>query len=138
VSLRDESKRRARALQLLYALETQGHADSDEAARGLSRLTGPEPALLEPALELVDGVLRDRDALDRLAQAAAENWRFDRIATIERNILRLAIHELRATTLPAPVIIDEAVWLAQRFAGPKAPPFINGVLDRVARDLGRL
>ena len=57
---------------------------------------------------------------------------------IERNILRIAIHELRRGDVPAKVVIDEALWLAHRFAGPKAPPFINGVLDRVARDLGRL
>ena len=62
----------------------------------------------------------------------------ERVAIIERNILRLGIHELMAGLLPAKVVIDESLWLAHRFAGPKAPPFINGVLDRVARDLGRL
>jgi N utilization substance protein B len=76
--------------------------------------------------------------IDELAQAAADNWRLERIATVERNILRIAIYELRSSDVPAKVVIDEALWLAHRFAGARAPAFINGVLDRVARDLGRL
>ena len=136
--LRIESKRRARALQLLYALETTGEIDVEGAAIGLARLTGPEPGVLEEAQLLVDGVLSQRDTLDRYAASAADNWRLDRVATIERNILRIAIHELLLGLLPPRIIIDEAVWLTHRFAGPRAPAFVNGVLDRVARDLGLL
>jgi N utilization substance protein B len=136
--LRIESKRRARALQVLYALDTTGDNNVGQAATGLARLTGPEPGILEEAQALVDGVLAQRDTLDRYAEAAADNWRLDRVATIERNILRIGIHELLLGVLPPRIIIDEAVWLAHRFAGPRAPAFINGVLDRVARDLGRL
>jgi N utilization substance protein B len=133
--MRTESKRRARALQMLYLLDTVPAADSDAASTGLARLTGPEPEVLDDACDLVDGVLAQRDQLDALAQSAATNWRLDRIATIERNILRLAIHELMLGVVPPKVVLDEAVWLASRFAGPRAPAFINGVLDRVARDL---
>jgi len=136
--LRIESKRRARALQLLYALDTTGDGDVDLAATGLARLTGPEPGILEEAQGLVGGVLSQRDTLDRYAEAASDNWRLDRVATIERNILRIGIHELLLGLLPPRIVIDEAVWLAHRFAGVRAPAFINGVLDRVARDLGRL
>jgi N utilization substance protein B len=136
--LRIESKRRARALQLLYALDTTGEIDVAGAAVGLARLTGPEPGVLEEAHALVDGVLSQRDTLDGYAASAAEHWRLDRVATIERNILRIAIHELLLGLLPPRIIIDEAVWLTHRFAGPRAPAFVNGVLDRVARDLGLL
>ncbi|MES2123919.1 MAG: transcription antitermination factor NusB [Gemmatimonadota bacterium] len=136
--LRIESKRRARALQMLYALDTTGDIDVALAATGLARLTGPEPGLFEEAQALAESVRRQRDVLDRHAQAAADNWRLDRIATIERNILRIGTHELLLGVLPPRIVIDQAVWLAHRFAGPKAPAFINGVLDRVARDLGRL
>lgn len=136
--LRVESKRRARALQVLYAIDTTGDNDVELASSGLARLTGPEPGVLEEAQALVSGVLAQRDTLDRYAQAAAENWRLDRIATIERNILRIAIHELLLGVLPPRIVIDEAIWLTHRFAGPRAPAFVNGVLDRVARDLGRL
>lgn len=133
--MRVESKRRARALQMLYALELVPGFDGDDVSTGLARLTGPEPDLLEDACALVDGVIAQREQLDALAQSAATNWRLDRIGAIERNILRLAIHELMLGVVPPKAVIDEAIWLSQRFAGPKAPSFINGVLDRVARDL---
>lgn len=136
--MRAESKRRARALQLLYALEAAPAESPESAFRGLARLTGPEPGVLEEANAMVDGVLARREELDGLAQAAADNWRLERIATIERNILRLGVHELLIGVTPAKVVIDESVWLAQRFAGSRAPGFVNGVLDRVARSLGRL
>ena len=136
--IRTESRRRARALQLLYAHEAIPGATDAEVFRGLARLTGPRPAVLDGARELADGVLAHRDELDALAQAAAEHWRLERIATVERNILRLAIHELTVGVVPPRVVIDQAIWLAQRFAGGRAPAFINGVLDRVARTMGRL
>ncbi len=132
------TKRRARALQMLYAIDTTGDSDQLAAASGLARLTGPEPELQDEAVSLVEGVLAQREAIDRLAEGAAEHWRLDRIACVERNILRLAIHELMVGVVPPKAVLDEAIWLAHRFAGTKAPAFINGVLDRVARDLGRL
>ncbi len=136
--MRRESKQRARALQLLYLMDTGGAGNPDGAASGLSRLTGPEPELLDGAMSLVEGVRREVDRLDELAESATDNWRLERIALTERNILRLGIHELLEGVTPAKVVIDEAVWLAQRFGGDRAPAFVNGVLDRVARDLGRL
>lgn len=132
------SKRRARALQLLYTLDIIGHEDPHAASSGLARLTGPEPQVHDESRALVDGVLAHQAAIDRLASQAAEHWRFDRIASVERNILRIGIHELMVGVVPPKVVLDEAIWLAHRFAGAKAPAFINGVLDRVARDLGRL
>jgi transcription antitermination protein NusB len=136
--LRLETKARARALQLLYAWELQGEPRMHGVATGLSRLTGPEPRVLDHAEELADGVIEQVDELDRLAQQAAENWRLSRIATVERNILRLGIFELRSDAVPPKVAIDEAVRLAHWFGGAKAPSFVNGVLDRVAHLLGRL
>lgn len=136
--IRVETRRRARALQLLYAVDAGPDVGTDLAWRGLARLTGPEPGVLDEARALAGAVLDDRDRLDRIAQEAADNWRLERIAAIERNILRLAIHELLEGVTPPRVVLDEAIWLAQRFGGARAPGFINGVLDRVARDLGRL
>jgi len=76
--------------------------------------------------------------IDRVAADAAENWRMSRIAVVERNILRIAIEELGDESVPPRVVIDEAVRLAHWFGGARAPAFVNGVLDRVARSLGRL
>jgi len=122
---------------LLYACEITG-AGSVAAAGGLARLTGPEPRVLDGAELLASGVLADREALDRRIQAAADNWRVERIGVVERNILRLGIHELQLGETPPKVVIDEAIRLGKWFGGSKTPAFVNGVLDRVAHALGRL
>jgi N utilization substance protein B len=107
-------------------------------ASGLSRLTGPEPRILDRAEELANEVVADVGALDAEAARASENWRLSRIAVVERNILRLGIHELRRGSVPPKVAIDEAVRLAHWFGGSRAPGFVNGVLDGIARAIGRL
>jgi N utilization substance protein B len=90
------------------------------------------------AERLAASVVSELSELDREIESAATNWRFERIGAVEKNILRLGLHEIRSGQVPAPVAIDEAVKLAHWFAGPKAPGFVNGVLDALARRLGRL
>jgi transcription antitermination protein NusB len=136
--LRAETRMRARALQLLYALEITGDATTDVGADGVARLTGEVRLVADDVEPLVREILAHRAEIDRVAQGAADNWRLERIATVERNILRIAIYELQCGVVPAKVVIDEALWLAHRFAGGRAPAFVNGVLDRIGRDLGRL
>ncbi|MBA3554067.1 MAG: transcription antitermination factor NusB [Gemmatimonadales bacterium] len=136
--LRVETKSRARALQLLYAWEMQGGPPMAGVATGLSRLTGPEPSILDRAEALAAGVISDVGTLDAEAARGAEHWRMSRIAVVERNILRLGIHELRRGEVPPKVAIDEAVRLAHWFGGARAPGFVNGVLDGIARTMGRL
>ena len=82
--------------------------------------------------EAVEGVQRDRAAIDAAVDAAAAGWTADRLGAVERAILRLATWELRGGELPAAVVIDEAVELAKRYAGPEAAPFVNGVLGAIA------
>ena len=135
--LRIETKSRARALQLLYAWELRG-VPIPLLAAGLSRLTGPEPRVLDRAEELAQQVVAEIGTLDADAARASENWRMSRIAVVERNILRLGILELRRGDVPPKVAIDEAVRLAHWFGGARAPGFVNGVLDGIARALGRL
>jgi transcription antitermination protein NusB len=136
--LRVETKSRARALQILYAWELQGRRRIPVAVSGLARMTGPEPLILDRAEELAAGVVGDIDAIDSELAQAVDNWRMSRIAVVERNILRLGIHELRQGEVPPKVAIDEAVQLAHWFGGARAPSFVNGVLDGVAHALGRL
>jgi len=107
-------------------------------ATGLSRLTRPEPRVLDRAEALAADVASQVDSIDAEAARAAENWRIGRIAVVERNILRLGICELRRGEVPPKVVIDEAVQLAHWFGGARAPGFVNGVLDGIARALGRL
>lgn len=136
--LRTETRGRARALQLLYAWELTGELPIREIAGGVARITGPEPMVLDFAEALAERVVSRVREIDRIAAEAAENWRMSRIAVVERNILRIAIEELGDASVPARVVIDEAVRLAHWFGGARAPAFVNGVLDRVARTLGRL
>src|SRR5690606_9036631 len=133
-----ETRGRARALQLLYAWELTGQLPVRELVGDVARLTRPEPRVLDFAEALAGRVAEQVGEIDRIAADAAENWRMRRIAVVERNILRLAIAELRDGKVPPRVVIDEAVQLAHWFGGARAPGFINGVLDNVARALGRL
>ena len=100
----------------------------------------PAPALLEPRAtaftrELVDGVLAERDELDALIERHARGWSLDRIAPLERSILRVALHELRSRPdVPAEVAIDEAVETAKELCSAEAPAFVNGVLGAVQRE----
>jgi N utilization substance protein B len=104
-------------------------------------VTGREPAgLVEAAAqpftrELVEGVQAHRDELDELIGRYAEGWSLERIAPLERNILRVALHEiLHRPDVPAEVAIDEAVESAKEFASADAPKFVNGILGAVQRE----
>lgn len=84
------------------------------------------------AQDLLQGVVRIRSEIDALIGQAASNWRLSRLASADRNILRLAVYEMIAENeIPDQVAINEAVEIAKRFAGDDSPAFINGVLDAV-------
>ena len=136
--IRPETKRRARAFQLLYAWESQGRPPLEDLVHGFARVVRPAPALLEESTALAQGVAADTAELDALIGRAAEHWRLDRIGLAERLVLRIGAYELTQGVTPPKVAIDQALWLARRFASEAAIPFVNGILDRVARDLGRL
>ena len=138
MALGRRTKTRARALQILYAWEMQGSPRIVDVASGLVRLAERLPAGLEEAEHLATAVAQNIEELDHEAADAAEHWRIERLGVVDRNILRIAIHELRTETAPPKVIINEAVQLAHWFGGLKSPGFVNGVLDRIAHSLGRL
>jgi len=127
------SRRQARraAFVLTYQLDVRAGSDLDElAARYLADTGMDVPPYTR---EVVEGVQRDRDAIDAEVDAAAAGWTADRLGAVERSILRLATWELRQGELPAAVVIDEAMELAKRYAGAEAAPFVNGVLGAIAR-----
>ena len=136
--LRPETKIRARALQLLYAWELRGWASVDLVVQRLVRLGRGRVGDPEKVEMLARGVLQQLDRLDGEIEVVAQGWPLPRIGTVERNILRLGLHELLETDVPPKVVIDESVQLAHWFAGEKAPGFVNGVLDALARRHGRL
>jgi N utilization substance protein B len=133
-----ETRARARALQLLYAWELSGGAPLEAVAARVAGMYGrrcPHDQLAAGLAARAAAGAADADA--RLARVA-EHWRLERVGVIERSIVRLAVAELIAAETPPRVVIDEAVRLAQWFAGARAPAFVNGVLDAAARELGAL
>jgi N utilization substance protein B len=86
------------------------------------------------ARETAEAVASDAEELDRRITEAAEDWTADRLGAIERNILRIALHELDGDEVPDEVAIDEAVTLAKRYATDDAARLVNGILGRIVRE----
>lgn len=89
----------------------------------------------EFAEQIVRGVDQSRETLDRRIASHARNWRVERMAAVDRNVLRIATWELAYTETPDSVVIDEAIELARDFGSERSPAFVNGVLDAIAREL---
>jgi N utilization substance protein B len=130
------------ALQVLYAVDLgrEEAAQTSETARAeeaFERVAAhfelPEGARVF-AKELVTGVCRCRAELDTRLAAHSEHWRVERMAAVDRNVLRIGAFEILHTDTPAAVVIDEAIELAQRFGADRSPAFVNGILDSVARE----
>jgi len=131
---------RASALQALYECEI-GDLTVGEALGVLDRVGEPDAAELSEADRafadaLARGVLQDSAALDERIGQAARHWRVERMATLDKLVLRLAVHEWTARPdTPPRVVMNEAIELARAFSGEDAARFVNGVLDGVLRVL---
>ena len=87
------------------------------------------------ATDLAEAVSARADSLDVRITAASEGWSADRLGTLERNILRVAVYELEEGTVPPEVAINEAVVLAKRYASDEAARLVNGILGRIAGEI---
>jgi len=132
-------RRQARelALQLLYELDLRGEADPGEALDEFWRRQGEVPDEVRSFAEsLVRGTKAHQEKIDELIGRFAERWDLDRMAVVDRNILRAGIFELLwAGDAPPKVAINEALEIARKFSTEKSTRFINGLLDRVRREL---
>src|SRR6185437_7275936 len=127
-------KSREFALQMLFQWEI-GRQAQIRIEDGFWRMTRAEKKTREFANHLFEEVSAAADELDRVVAMHAQNWRLERIALIDRAILRMAAYELRAGKTPPKVAINEAVDLAKTFSSEDAASFINGVLDALRRSL---
>ena len=131
-------KSRQRALQVLFQcdLREQGAAEGIRAYYDSLYLEeGDELPELDSFMEgLVDGTLGSLEQVDELIRRHSANWRLERMPLVDRNILRMAIHEMVDLGTPPPVVIDQAIELARRFSGEESVPFVNGVLDAIRRE----
>jgi N utilization substance protein B len=137
------ARRRAResALQMLYQWEV-GRVGVHEAIVTYWPACDPSGDVDEEQRQFADALVRGTVSrvaeIDELLAARAKNWRVERMAVIDRLVLRLAVFELlTAADTPAKVVINEALELARTFSGDESVGFVNGVLDAVRKDLGR-
>ncbi|HZF67141.1 MAG TPA: transcription antitermination factor NusB [Gemmatirosa sp.] len=133
-----ESRGRNRALQALYAWDVRGEAGLERVSLQVwdDLAVGPEERRI--ASRLVGVMIRKGPEIDRLLSDVTTNWRLERLGAIERTVLRLATAELSLGETPPKVVIQEAVRLAERYGSAQSARFVNGIIDAVARRLGRL
>jgi N utilization substance protein B len=130
-------KGREAALQMLYQIDTTGITASEAVGAYWTHLAGSREGE-EFANAIVLGCGRDAARIDEIIRRVSQHWRLERMARVDRNILRLGTYELLAEPdVPRRVTINEAVELAKRFGNDTSAGFVNGVLDRIATDVGK-
>ncbi|MFO0904738.1 MAG: transcription antitermination factor NusB [Pirellulales bacterium] len=127
------NRRRARevALQVLYADDLNPSRNLAEADDFLIIRLHRDAKLCDFARSIVSGVRRARQDIDERLSRLASNWSLDRMAAIDRNILRLGAFELLHTATPPRVVVNESIELAKRYGGKQSHQFVNGILDRL-------
>lgn len=133
-------KARQQTLQMLFEWDLRRRPVDEIARDYYGSLLISEDSVAKPrsdafAQNLLRGVTEDLPTIDELISKHAANWRLERMPTVDRNVLRVAVYEMLRTETPAPIVIDEALELARRFAGEESVQFVNGVLDAVRREL---
>lgn len=130
------TRSRRLALQALCCLDAQG----DEASSLAEEFIDDSRDDLDTrsrAKDLLRGARAQQEMIDQTLRRHARNWELSRLAMVDRNILRLGVYEMYETDMPPKVVITEAMHLAQDFSTAESPRFINGILDAVAKEIGR-
>lgn len=123
------------AMKVLYQRDV-GRGRSQDLLAYLCAEERADQEVASFAHELVSGVLEHLPEIDRAIAARAHDWRLDRLANVDRNILRLGVYELtQRPEVPPSVVINEAVELAKAYGGPESSRFVNGVLGQIGRDV---
>ena len=134
------SRRRARqrALQILFLWDLHRSEPSDAISQYYDTLYSEEQPQRDPFVaELVQGTVEHLKELDERISRHAEHWRMERMAAVDRNLLRAAVAEFLAfPETPRAVVINEALEIARKFSTPESVHFVNGVLDSVGKELG--
>jgi len=127
-------KARETALQILCLMDASGVGADEGIALFWSNL-GHDDEGRAFADELVRGCGAELEAIDARIRGVSKHWRIERMARVDRNILRLGTHELcNRKDIPARVTLNEAIEIAKRFGDEQSPAFVNGVLDRIAAE----
>jgi N utilization substance protein B len=133
-------KGREAALRILYFMDVSGVSGTQAIKSYWGHLSGDEepPEQVDFANRLVRAYAEREDDVNEIIRSASHHWRLERMPIVDRNVLRLAIVELREMgDIPKRVTLNEAVELAKRFGSEGSGSFVNGVLDRIATELGK-
>lgn len=136
--IRTRRRGRARALQALYAWDLIPDGGLVKVGERLFADLAVGPDERGVAAPLLAHAARSLDEIDRDLAMVTTNWRLERLSAIDRSVLRLAATELRIGETPPVTVIKEAIHLAERFGTDSSARFVNGVLDALARRLGRI
>lgn len=136
--MRLESRARSRALQAVYAWDLRGEKDLERVANQIFDDLLVASDEREIATALLRTLREHGKELDGMIVDVTTNWRLERLGVIERSVLRLAAAELRRGETPPRVVLRESIRLAERYGNPDSARFVNGVLDALARKMGRL
>ena len=136
--IRVRRRARARALQALYAWDLMPNGGLMKVGERLFADLAVGPEEREVATPILATAAQSIEEIDRDLAAVTTNWRLERLSAIDRSVLRLAATELRIGQTPPVTVIKEAIHLAERFGTDASARFVNGVLDALARRLGRI
>jgi len=136
--MRKRTRARELALQVLYQVDIRKEDPSalleDFWQQKISSKEDLTVSIKEFATSLVEGVLKNLDSIDKVISSYAENWQLDRMAIIDRNIMRMATFELLyVDDIPPKVSINEAVDLAKKYGDTESGKFVNGILDKISK-----
>ena len=133
----DRRKAREIALQILYEVEVKGEEPKSILAHSSKdKEKEVAPMTQEFATQLVEGTYRNRKEIDQLIEKHSLHWKLNRMASIDRNILRLSVYELLYLhDVPSSVVLNEAIEIAKKFGTEGSGSFINGILDKVSKEV---
>ena len=135
---RVETRARARALQALYAWDLRGERNLETVSSQVWDDMAIEPGERKIAANILREIVSNGAAIDVQLAEVTVNWRLERLGAVERSVLRLGAAELRQAQTPPKVVLQEAVKLAELYGTERSARFVNGVLDALARKLGRV
>jgi N utilization substance protein B len=132
-------KAREYALQMLFQLDFTERAYDDKALEEFWSGKKEQSDIKEFAMDLVKGTRNNLDKIDAMIETFTDNWLLKRMAAVDRNILRFAAYEiLFRKDIPSAVTINEALEIAKKYSSIEAAAFLNGVLDRLAKEAGKV
>ncbi len=136
--MRKRTKAREYALKILYAIDITNDAPLGCKNAFWNNYEKADKGIQEFSNMLIDGVMKNKESIDRIISKYATNWQLKRMATVDRNILRFATYELLfADDIPPKVSINEAIDIAKKYGDTDSGKFVNGVLDKISKTESR-